>query len=506
MGRRRSNPLPRGVHERRYASGARSYWIDFRDQHGERVQEPAGTTVDGAVRRLEQRRGEVAAGTFVRGSATGAKTVATYADEWIELRRADGVRTVERERAMLRDHVLPTLGNERLADLRPRHIASLVRSLAGRIGPKSIRNVHGVLSAMLARARFDEVIVENVAKGLPKGVLPKNVRVRDVAPWTRSELEALIAPCEAIPEDRTVAYAIAAYTGARLGEIAGLRWRDLDVAARPLWRWALRTQYDGQPLKTDNPRDVPIHPELQRVLAVWKLDGWVRLMCWHPTADDFVLPRPAERAARRPQHVDVPHHTASSLGAKTLQRHARKLGIDPTARDFHSFRRSMITFARTDGAREDVLERVTHNAAGATIDGYTYFGWEPLCEAVGCLRLAPRTLAAVVELRSASRGDARGDAAGGMTAKASIFQPADMEPRGIEPRAEGGGRRIARDSRGDAGGRGPRVLREDPRGAGEIPGAVTRVTADDAIEALRAAGRDDLADAIAAALGPRRAP
>jgi hypothetical protein len=45
----------------------------------------------------------------------------------------------------------------------------------------------------------------------------------------------------------------------------------------------------------------------------------------------------------------------------------------------------MITWARRGGARSDVLERVTHNAAGAIIDQYTHFDWEPLCEAVGCL-------------------------------------------------------------------------------------------------------------------------
>jgi len=50
----------------------------------------------------------------------------------------------------------------------------------------------------------------------------------------------------------------------------------------------------------------------------------------------------------------------------------------------------MITLARTDGARVDVLERITHNAAGAMIDTYTYFEWDDLCDAVSCIRLAVR--------------------------------------------------------------------------------------------------------------------
>ena len=40
----------------------------------------------------------------------------------------------------------------------------------------------------------------------------------------------------------------------------------------------------------------------------------------------------------------------------------------------------------TDGAREDIIERITHNATGTIVDQYTHFGWEALCEAVSCLR------------------------------------------------------------------------------------------------------------------------
>ena len=442
MGRPRTKPLPRGVYERKLARGRVVYWIDFRDANGERVQEYGGATIAEAGRLLEQRRDEVARGTFTRATGSSEQTIATYAERWIELRRREGVRTVEREHAMLRDHVLPTLGGVRLAELRPRDVAELVRHLvaASGLAPKSIRNVHSVLSAMLSRARFDELIADNPAKGLPKGFLPKNVRRREVSPWTRDEIERLITPHDDVPEDFTLAYAIASYTGARVGEIAGLRWRDIDTAARPLWRWMLRTQYDGQPLKTarntsESPRDVPIHPELQRMLAAWKLEGWPRLMLRAPRPDDFVLPRPPHRAGRRPHFRDLPHHTSSSLGARVVRRHAKKLGIDPARRDFHSFRRSMITLCRTDGARADVLERVTHNAAGEQIDGYTYFGWEPLCEAVSCLRVAPRA-GVVIELRrprAVGSGDASGDAPPADAENTHETGSFLMESRGIEP-------------------------------------------------------------------------
>lgn len=71
----------------------------------------------------------------------------------------------------------------------------------------------------------------------------------------------------------------------------------------------------------------------------------------------------------------------------------------------HSLRRSFISLARTDGARADVLKRVTHNARGAIIDTYTTFEWGELCDAVGDLKLAEKLTATVVPI--SPRGYAR---------------------------------------------------------------------------------------------------
>jgi len=51
----------------------------------------------------------------------------------------------------------------------------------------------------------------------------------------------------------------------------------------------------------------------------------------------------------------------------------------------HLTRHTMITWARRGGAQRDVVERLTHNAAGVIIDQYTHFDWEPLCQAVSCI-------------------------------------------------------------------------------------------------------------------------
>jgi integrase len=520
MGRPRKRPLPRGVHERRSRRGdVAGYEIDFRDQGGVRRRERAGATIDDAVRLLARRREEVAAGTYDPGAGTGEQTLATYAERWIAMRLQEGVRTAPREDQILRDHVLPHLGAMPLAAIRPPHVAGLVRALEarGRMAPKSILNAHGTLSALLARARFDGLVSDNAAKGLPRGILPRNVRTRDVGAWTRDELEALVAD-ERVPEEHRVAYAIASFTGARVGEIAGMRWSDLDVRAAPLWRWALRTQYDREPLKTDRPRDVPIHPELQRLLAAWRLDGWTRLRRRHARPDDLVVPR-AEPLVRTIDglRVETWVHSKESLGAKAVHRHAAAIGIDPAGRDFHSFRRAMITCARVDGVREDLLEQITHNARGTMIDAYTYFGWPELCAAIAGLKLAVRRGATVTRIAAARDGSGSGHALGHADANGpetvNDLGAVLMEAPGVEGSAHVARPGISAEiARSDA--RRPRRASPADRGGSSIvPVRVPRVTARGgdleadariAIEVLRGIGEVVLADVVEELLRCRR--
>lgn len=386
MSRPRRKALPAGVYER---NGV--YYISYQ-VNGRQRQERAGRDLRAAIALRQRRIEEVEAGTYDR-KGMGEQTLAAYVSTWRQVRESQGKRSAAREEQLLADHVLPYLGSKRLSDLRPRDVEAWIHSLEGKLAPKSILNAHGVLSAVLGRAVFDELVTTNVARALPAGTLPQNVRAREVAAWTADECHILMTH-EGIPEDRRVAHAFVSYTGSRCGEAAGARFCDIDRKASPMWRWQLRTQYDGKPLKGKGrqggpPRDIPIHPELQRMLEEWERIGWHRLVGRLPRPEDFIIPR-----------EDGLMHSKQSLGAKSVKRAAKVAGIDATGRDFHSFRRAMITIARSNGARAEIVERITHNAAGAQIDGYTYFGWDVLCEAISQVKIGPAKLAEVVPLQA----------------------------------------------------------------------------------------------------------
>ncbi|HWH28587.1 MAG TPA: tyrosine-type recombinase/integrase [Mycobacteriales bacterium] len=138
-------------------------------------------------------------------------------------------------RMLVRCYVQPHLGERRLTGLRPDHFLSAYRALlagGGRNGrplsATTVRTVHRILSKALSDAVRDGVFTRNPAQRVP---LPRRVRP-ELQVWTREQLAAFL-PVAA--EDRLqAAWLLALLCGLRRGELAGLRWTDLDLEQRLL--------------------------------------------------------------------------------------------------------------------------------------------------------------------------------------------------------------------------------------------------------------------------------
>jgi len=107
------------------------------------------------------------------------------------------------------------------------------------------------------------------------------------------------------------------------------------------------------------------------MLAEWRLSGWPAVMGRAPTPDDLVvpMPAPANRGPRVKQGAMRTEHNTYKRLIKDLATLGRR------HRRFHDLRRTMITLARADGARKDILELCPHTPGknGRTIDLYTSF-------------------------------------------------------------------------------------------------------------------------------------
>jgi integrase len=310
--------------------------------------------------------------------------VREYAEAWTRQRIEDGLSSAADEGVRLDLHALPVIGSLRMDEVRPRHVRDLVKALRarGELAPRTVRHVYGALHTMFRDAVVDEIIPGNPCI-LKRGELPKRIDKdptwRAGAIFTRGELERLISD-DAIPPDRRILYALLGIAGIRFGEASALRWRAYDPTMEPLGRllvassWCTNKRYE-KPTKTEQPRLIPVHPVLATLLERWKTGGWVQMMGEEAQPDELIIP--SRRGVHRSRH-----HSLWKFG-EDLDR----LGM--RRRRQHDLRRTFISLARTDGARKDVLERITHGNRGDIVDLYTELPWGVLCEEVVRLKLSP---------------------------------------------------------------------------------------------------------------------
>jgi len=380
-------------------------WIRFKGPDGRWTQQKTSHSVgnETKVRKLLlETEARIAAGTaFAAGNPDltaggGPITVGRYAKKWIEERAGLGLADCAGDAARLENHVLPVIGSLRLDEVRPRHLAELVRTLRGqaKLAPKTIYNIYSTLKALFRDAKIADLLTGDSPTILTKYQLGENVdsdpEWRGTARYTRDELEILVSD-ERIPLDRRVFYALEGIGGLRLGEAAGLRFRHHDAGLAPLGAILVATSYDKGRTKTKQPRRMPVHPVLAAMLAEWKQSGWAAMMGRSPTADDLVVPLPPEHAARRRESPSREGMRSKTYCFKRFRDDLLVLGF--RHRRGHDLRRTIISLSREDGARKDILELCTHNLKkkGSSIDVYTTFPWEALCAEVAKLRISRRS-------------------------------------------------------------------------------------------------------------------
>lgn len=146
----------------------------------------------------------------------------------------DGRRTSStgrtRYRYDLAHYVIPHIGGQRLQALRPATVSKLYSDLAasggrrgGLIAASSVEHVHRTLRKALNDAvNIERLIASNPADRAKRPrVAPSEV----VIVWNADQLHAFLAT--AAPHRLSAFYRLAAYTGARRGELLFLRWSDL---------------------------------------------------------------------------------------------------------------------------------------------------------------------------------------------------------------------------------------------------------------------------------------
>src|SRR5680860_1876732 len=173
-------------------------------------------------------QGSIFDGTHV---APHRQTVGGYLTGWLAGMRGEyRPGTHDAARLHIEVYIVPRIGDVPLQSLSAAGCKALYAELGesgrvrggGGLGRKTVHNVHRTLSRALNDAVADQLIPRNpAAKAHKAPESPEQPR------WRAEQLRAFYA---SVADDRLFAlWRLAGGTGLRPGELAGLRWRDVDL-------------------------------------------------------------------------------------------------------------------------------------------------------------------------------------------------------------------------------------------------------------------------------------
>ncbi|HZC56029.1 MAG TPA: site-specific integrase [Xanthobacteraceae bacterium] len=308
-------------------------------------------------------------------------TVEAWVEVWLsagapgQRRKAIGARAQERYAQLLRCHVFPALGGRPLQQLQSTEIDNLYSRLAETMAAPTLRYVHIVLCSCLATAARTGKISVNPLSQVVK--VPANKTEQRATALEAEQLRALVQGFRGTSLSLIVA--VAAFTGARRGEILALRWDDLDVATKTLRieRSVDETRAHGLRIKSPKSargvRAISIDAGLIALLLAER-DRHLRLIAGVPESApvDLSLVKlptdalmfPAPPSAGKPfsfTRLRVPRHVT-----KAFERIAPRLGFERLR--FHDLRATHGTMLPDAGLPAHVVaERLGHDTARPAI-------------------------------------------------------------------------------------------------------------------------------------------
>lgn len=362
------------IHKREGPRGTRwSVVVDVgHDEEGKRKQKWYGgfSTKRDAQSKLTELLGKLENGTWVAPSKV---TVGQFLNQqWLPaIRSSIRPTSLGGYENCVRNHILPAIGTYPLQRVTAPMLNDLYATLAesgrkqkkgGGLGVRSIGYVH-----VTCRRAFGDAVKWGLLQRNPaeSATPPRQTGKPEMRTWTAAEMRVFLASLET--ERLGMAYRLAASTGARRGEILGLRWRDCDLEAGRLaiQQTLIEIRYQVEvstPKTAKGRRSIALDAGTLEALKRYRaqvLQERMLLGRGKPSEDELIFQQP-----------DGSPVQPSAFSAGFIQR-AKAAGL-PRIR-LHDLRHSHATLALQAGIPAKVVsDRLGHATTAITLDLYSH--------------------------------------------------------------------------------------------------------------------------------------
>jgi integrase len=289
-------------------------------------------------------------------------TLGALAVDWLE-RRAKTHRSQRDDFSRWKHHLGPFFGHRRPAELTAAEIRRFAEAkLLGGLSSTTVGHCIRLLSTFYSDLVERQLAQTNPVKALPRATrrLYRNAHDPRTTPFLE-RTEDIRRVFLALPQRYGVAFALGALGGLRPGEVLGLDWRDVDLAAGRMLVHQQVHRGELGPVKDDDSRVVPILPPLAPVLSEWRLaTGGIGLL---------FAPAIAKRGGRpgSPPRF-VRDHTLRSQ----LQKALKACGLPETMTVYETTRHTFAAQWVLGGGSIQSLREILGHASVTTTERYAH--------------------------------------------------------------------------------------------------------------------------------------
>lgn len=335
---------------------ARQQWVSVK-----------GTKRD-AEKRLNELIHQLDTGTFMK---PGKTTLKDYLEQWLKNYVWPNLspRTAEGYESIVRQHLIPRLGNTPLTQLKPEHLQRYYTETlsSGRCGKSSS------LSAQTVR-HHHTALHKALQTAFELGMLPRNVADAVKAPraerhemqiWSEGEMGRFLEAAKATPY--YALFYLALFTGMRRSELLALRWQDVDLTlsqvhvSRTIHQLRDRSLIFRSTKTAKGRRTIDLPPSATRVLSEHReTQNLERLMRGKPSKDEDLVFSQEDATPMRPNSI--------TRAWVTL---ATRAGVKPIR--LHDARHTHASLMLKQGIHPKIVqERLGHSTISITLDTYSH--------------------------------------------------------------------------------------------------------------------------------------